>query len=175
MGGHDDTEAECIDESQSKNKGISFTDLKVQNLALGFFSAIDGTVTSFREKVVLPLQSKNKEKFYHRRFNRVPTVDQCDYEDPVCIYEADEQFYRDKLVDSNIVKILRQRKIECMAWEGPDSRYKCKKIEDEYENAATNWFIKYGEMRATQGAIEAYMKQKHRLIWERRNPDKKLH
>ena len=45
-------------------------------------------------------------------------------------------------VDSNIVKILRQRKLECMQWEGPDAKYKCKKVSDDYEEAATNWFIK---------------------------------
>lgn len=29
-----------------------------------------------------------------------------------------------------------------MHWEGPDAERKCKKIVDDYENAATNWFIK---------------------------------
>jgi len=156
-------------------KSSSITDFKIQNIALGVFRAIDGPVTYFREKVVEPLQSRSSEKFYHRRFNRVPTVDQCDLEDPVCIYEADQQFYRDKQVDSNIVKFLRQRMIECIAWEGPDHPYKCRKITDDYEQAATNWFIKYGDIRTHRGSIEAFMKQKHRLIWERRNPDNKLH
>ena len=45
-------------------------------------------------------------------------------------------------VDSNIVNILRQRKLECMQWEGPDAKYKCKKVSDDYDEAATNWFIK---------------------------------
>ncbi|KAH9489717.1 hypothetical protein Btru_037628 [Bulinus truncatus] len=167
MGGHNDEDEPAI--SKSAN------DFKYQNVALALFRTIDKGVTYFREKVVLPNQSKNQEKFYHRRFNRVPTVDQCDVEDFVCIYEADQQFVRDKMVDSNIVKILRQRKIECLVWEGPDSKYKCSQIEKEYEDAATNWFIKYGDMRTYKSSLEAYMKQKHRLIWERRNPDKKLH
>ncbi|BFZ09772.1 hypothetical protein BsWGS_12811 [Bradybaena similaris] len=111
---------------------------------------------------------------YHRRFDRVPTVDNCDFEDLVCVYEANEQFYRDKYVDSNIVKILRQRHIECEYWEGPDKKFKCRKFLEDYEDAAANWSIKYSNIKYRKGAIEAYMKQKHRQIWERRNPDKPL-
>jgi len=75
------------------------------------------------------------------------------------------------------VVILRRKKNECKSWEGPDAEYKCKKLVDAYEDAAANWFIKYGDLRAAQNytCLDAFMKQKHRLIWERRNPDKKLH
>ena len=31
-----------------------------------------------------------------------------------------------------------------------------------------------GELSATSSSIDAYMKQKHRLIWQRRNPEKDL-
>ncbi|PVD37469.1 hypothetical protein C0Q70_00059 [Pomacea canaliculata] len=122
----------------------------------------------------MPLQSKNKTVYYHRKFPRVKTVDQCEVEDATCIYEAQEQFHRDKQVDSKIVQILRQRRIECMHWEGPDAERKCKKIVDDYENAATNWFIKYGEIGCNGNVIDVYMKQKHRLLWHRQNPDKPL-
>lgn len=44
----------------------------------------------------MPLQSKNKTVYYHRKFPRVKTVDQCEVEDATCIYEAQEQFHRDK-------------------------------------------------------------------------------
>ncbi|CAG5128670.1 unnamed protein product [Candidula unifasciata] len=171
MGGHDGSSGEECHEHQV---APPLRD-KFETLALGLFKAIDSPVTFFREKVVLPLQTRNNEKFYHRRFSRVPTVDNCDFEDPVCVYEADEQYFRDKLVDSNILKILRQRKVECEYWEGPDASYKCRKFVEDYEDASTNWFIKYGDIKTRKGAIEAYMKQKHRLIWERRNPDKPLH
>jgi len=146
-------------------------------LPIAIFSAIDGPVTWFRDSVVVPLQAKNTEKWYHRKLNRVPTVDQCDINDPVCIYEAEQQFLRDKKVDSNILHYLRQKKIECQTWEGPDNAYKCKQLVDTYEEAATNWFIKYGDLRkaGNKTCVDAYMKQKHRLIWERRNPDNKLH
>ncbi|BFZ03264.1 hypothetical protein BsWGS_06303 [Bradybaena similaris] len=170
MGGHDDHHGEeCHEHRAVPPKSQTY-----QNLVLGVFRVFDGPVTFFREKVVLPLQARNKEKFYHRRFNRVPTVDNCDFEDPVCVYEANEQFFRDKSVDSNIVKILRQRHIECEYWEGPDKKFKCRKFLEDYEDAAANWFIKYGDIKYRKGAIEAYMKQKHRQIWERRNPDKPL-
>ncbi|KAK3796468.1 hypothetical protein RRG08_009245 [Elysia crispata] len=164
------------DSDHSKPVKSSITDLKIQNIAYGLFRAVDGPVTYFRENIVEPLQRRNtSEKFYHRQFKRVPTIDQCDFEDPVCIYEADQQFFRDKQVDSNIVKFLRQRMIECITWEGPDSNYKCRKLQEDYETTATNWFIKYGDIRTHKGSIEAYMKQKHRLIWERQHPDIKLH
>ena len=50
----------------------------------------------FVEKVVEPIQSKNKSYYYHRRFRRVPTVDECEVGEQTCLYEANEQFKRDK-------------------------------------------------------------------------------
>lgn len=43
-------------------------------------------------------------------------------------------------------------------------------IEDLEENEL-NFFIKYGELGAEADVRDAYMKQKHRLIWERRHPE----
>ncbi|XP_067670890.1 NADH dehydrogenase [ubiquinone] 1 beta subcomplex subunit 10-like [Haliotis asinina] len=137
-------------------------------VAMGVFKIIDAPVTLFREKFVIPNQEKSTHKWYHRRFRRVPSFDECDVDDPICMYEAEEQYRRDKLVDNQILKILRQRKIECLAWEGPDASRKCKKVSEDYETSATNWFIKYGDIGASATGIDAYMKQKHRLIWERR-------
>jgi len=34
--------------------------------------------------------------YYHRKYPRVPTVDQCAYNDHVCLTEANEQFLRDR-------------------------------------------------------------------------------
>lgn len=53
---------------------------------------------SLPEKIVEPLQNKNRTKWYHRKFPRVLTIDQCEVEDPVCIFEAQEQYRRDKYV-----------------------------------------------------------------------------
>ena len=50
----------------------------------------------FAEKIVDPIRSKNKQYYYHRRFRRVPTIDECEMGDEVCYYEANEQYKRDK-------------------------------------------------------------------------------
>ena len=51
----------------------------------------------FTETWVKPYQKVYP--YYHRRFKRVPTIDQCDTEDMACVYEADQQFKRDKYVE----------------------------------------------------------------------------
>lgn len=48
------------------------------------------------EKFVLPFRQKERPVYYHRRFERVPTIDQCEIDDPLCRYEANVQFQRDK-------------------------------------------------------------------------------
>lgn len=48
---------------------------------------------AFAETVVLPNQQKHY--WYHRKYPRVPTVDQCYTDDPICIFEADQQLERD--------------------------------------------------------------------------------
>lgn len=48
----------------------------------------------FIEKVVEPNQQQYP--WYHRRFRRVPTIDQCYTDDPVCYFEADMQYRRDR-------------------------------------------------------------------------------
>ena len=47
-----------------------------------------------------------------------------------------------RLVEQEIVNILRQRRVECDLWYGPDAPVKCKKILDDYLAHSTNWFIK---------------------------------
>ncbi len=54
---------------------------------------------SFLEFVVDPIQGgKEKPKYYHRQFRRVPTIDECEIDDQVCIFESNAQFKRDKYV-----------------------------------------------------------------------------
>ena len=48
------------------------------------------------ENIVEPMQRRNVSNYYHRRYPRVKTVDQCEVDDPVCVYEAQEQYKRDK-------------------------------------------------------------------------------
>lgn len=46
------------------------------------------------EKIVEP--SQKKSVYYHRRYRRVPTIDECTVNDPLCYFEANEQFKRDR-------------------------------------------------------------------------------
>jgi NADH dehydrogenase (ubiquinone) 1 beta subcomplex subunit 10 len=72
----------------------------------------------------------------------VPTIDQCYTDDYVCIYEADAQFKRDKMVDNEILAILRSRFEDCVLYEAPDHMTKCIDLKEAYEKAAGNWFSK---------------------------------
>jgi len=128
--------------------------------------ALDAPVTWFREKIVVPNQKQYP--WYHQTYRRVPTIDQCYTNDEVCKFEADQQFKRDKNVDNEILNILRQRFEDCVLYESPDEE-KCRPILDTYNRAAENWFIKYGDLGGYSTAKKCYMKQKHRLIWERRH------
>jgi len=131
---------------------------------------VDAPVTAFRELVVDPMHSKNKSYYYHRRYRRVPTIDECHVNDPLCKFEAQEQFRRDKKVDDEILIILRQRRLECEHYHGrTDAEKYCKKVKEDYLTGEANWFTKYGDIGPRQDVIQAYMKQKHRLLWERRH------
>jgi hypothetical protein len=76
-------------------------------------------------------------------------------------------------VDKQITFILQERHHECLVKEGVyDGIFKCANLKKDYDEALANYFIKYGDLQAQSSAIVVYMKQKHRLIWQRRNPDK---
>lgn len=49
-------------------------------------------------------------------------------------------FYR--LVDSNILSILRQRYEDCRIYEAPDGMRKCKPLSEIYQAAEENYSIK---------------------------------
>ncbi|CAD0199187.1 unnamed protein product [Chrysodeixis includens] len=144
---------------------------KDDNVFRAFMSAvyktIDAPVTLFREKVVLPNQKKYP--WYHQKFRRVPTIDQCFDGDVLCDFEANAQFKRDRAVDSEILGILRQRYEDCMIYENPDHATACKPLWEIYKDSEEAWFIKYGDLGAYGDARKAYMKQKHRMIWERQH------
>ncbi|CAD6998391.1 unnamed protein product [Ceratitis capitata] len=120
------------------------------SFAQSVHNIIDGPVTWFRETIVEPNQKK--QAWYHQRFQRVPTIDQCYTDDAVC---------RLKPTSSSA---------DCTLYEAPDHMKKCKPILEQYEKAAENWFINAnGDLGGYANAKSAYMKQKHRLIWERRH------
>jgi len=85
--------------------------------------------------------NRKEYPWYHQQFRRVPTIDQCYTDDRLCIYEANEQFLRDRMIDSNILTILRYRMDDCFREEYPDY-HKCLPFKEAYEEAAGNWFAK---------------------------------
>lgn len=135
------------------------------------YKIYDVPVTAFREKFVVPIQSRNKLEYYHHVYRRVPTIDECEVGDLVCKYEADQQYHRDRRVEDNILKILRQREHDCYFYHiyDEDKAKYCMKLAEEYKAAEANWFGKYGDMGHRADSLSCYMKQKHRMIWERRH------
>ncbi|KAJ8318007.1 hypothetical protein KUTeg_003098 [Tegillarca granosa] len=133
-------------------------------------------VEFIRENVVEAFRGKDGERpvYYHRRFRRVPTIDQCYEGELVCQFEANEQFKRDKQVDKQILRIMNERKTDCFNYHLDDRNVMCAKVSKEYEEAADNFFIKYGDLPVSCDVLDVYMKQKHRLIWERRQREKGL-
>ncbi|KAJ8938978.1 hypothetical protein NQ314_011278 [Rhamnusium bicolor] len=83
------------------------------------------------------------------------------------ILDAPTTWVRDKLI-VKYYQFYVKRFEDCVMYESPDAE-KCTPLYRQYEEAATNWFIKYGDLGAYHNAKTAYMKQKHRLIWERRH------
>jgi len=138
----------------------------IEKIVNTVYGVLEAPVVWVREKIVEPNQKSYP--WYHERFRRVPTIDQCYTDDPVCYFEANMQYKRDKLVDNEILSILRQRFEDCVMYEAPDHIEKCKDLLKEYEDANTNWFTKYGDLGAYHNVKTCYMKQKHRMIWERR-------
>ncbi|KAL4239819.1 mitochondrial respiratory chain complex I assembly [Mactra antiquata] len=124
-----------------------------------------------RENFVLPFRPKEPPVYYHRRYNRVPTIDQCEVGDVTCRFEANEQFLRDKAVDMAIVKILTRRLTQCHVYWGAGAIRNCQKEKEDKDKAMINYAIKYGDIGYTVDVLEYYMKQKHRMIWLRRRQE----
>ncbi|XP_022900349.2 NADH dehydrogenase [ubiquinone] 1 beta subcomplex subunit 10 [Onthophagus taurus] len=131
------------------------------------YKVLEGPTVWVRENIVEPNQKQYP--WYHEKMRRVPTVDECYTDDVACYFEANCQYKRDRLVDTEIINILRQRFEECNMYEQPDHIERCAPIRKDYEEASTNWFTKYGDLGAYHNVRSAYMKQKHRMIWERRH------
>ncbi|RWS24722.1 NADH dehydrogenase [ubiquinone] 1 beta subcomplex subunit 10-like protein [Leptotrombidium deliense] len=147
----------------------------------------DAPATFWREKVVEPNRKKDYY-YYHQKFRRVPTIDECFIDDAACIYEANEQYHRDRKVENALVSILRARVQQCMYYHGGAQAEKCDEIKKDLKDAELNWFIKCmfkfvvaqylivsvdGDMNPMLcNVVDAYMKQKHRMIFERRQQEK---
>merc|ERR1719500_1551864 len=97
------------------------------------------------------------------------------------------QYHRDRLVEGQIVHLLRQRMNDCIFYEkgvglahmqvsyrsvmdlSEGSNHCCAPLKATYERAAENYFIKYGELGVGDRVEKCLTKQKHRLMWERRH------
>lgn len=137
---------------------------------------VDSPVEWIRENVVEKYRGP-PYPYYHRKFKRVPTIDQCYNDDMGCFHEANEQYKRDRQVDFEIIKILKQRYFRCSYFERSINEWYdldkiCLKEKDDLKQAELNLFIKYGELGPYSTVIDAFMKQKHRLIWERQQQEK---
>ncbi|XP_054166518.1 NADH dehydrogenase [ubiquinone] 1 beta subcomplex subunit 10-like [Oppia nitens] len=143
-------------------------------------AVVDGPVEWIRHNVVEKYRGP-KQYYYHKRFRRVPTVDQCYTDDQACIYEANEQYKRDKKVDGQIINILRYRFVNCTTYVRNVNDFShlrdnipiCVKEKKDYDDAQLNYYIKYGDLGHFHTVVDAFMKQKHRLIFERREAEKK--
>ncbi|KAI3381415.1 hypothetical protein SNEBB_000861 [Seison nebaliae] len=135
---------------------------------------IDKPIDWFRRTIIEA--NRQDYPYYHRRFNRVRTVDECHKDDDVCVYEANIQFKRDKKVAAQIIKILTQRYEQC-AFErgGIVDMEPCYHLEYDLRAAITGYNVQFGDLGIQDNAINAYFKQKHRMLWERKHPDQDIY
>lgn len=92
------------------------------------------------------------------------------------------------------MQIIRQRLKECVVHEHPDHMRKCQKLKEDFDKVSENFCIKCksllfcrpspvyikslccvvsyildGDLGPTNNVKDAYFKQKHRMLWERRH------
>jgi NADH dehydrogenase (ubiquinone) 1 beta subcomplex subunit 10 len=83
---------------------------------------------------------------FHREYPRVPTYDEIDKRDAVAVALAREQWVRDRAIELEKVKILRQRVSDCSRKEGVNHMQNCRKEVKEYMTALREYRSK-GEQR----------------------------
>uniref|UniRef100_A0A8D0DTZ5 NADH dehydrogenase [ubiquinone] 1 beta subcomplex subunit 10 n=1 Tax=Salvator merianae TaxID=96440 RepID=A0A8D0DTZ5_SALMN len=132
-----------------------------------FNYTVDAPVTALREWVERN-RAKHKTYYYHQVFRRVPDYTECLEEDYLCFFEAEVQWKRDKKVDEEIVKIMQQRLRTCKIEEGENFEEKCQPQLEQLKAATKAYQDRYGDLGAYGNARTCLMKQKQRMLAERK-------